>query len=36
MEIPTRLERVADVIESRAKRKTFSFELTFAREFALD
>jgi hypothetical protein len=36
MGIPARLERVADVIESRAKRNTFSFELTFAREFALD
>ena len=34
--IPERLERVADAIESRTKRKTFSFELTFAREFALE
>ena len=36
MEIPARLERVAEAIESRTKRKTFSFELTFAREFALE
>jgi acyl-[acyl-carrier-protein] desaturase len=36
MEIPQRLERVAEAIESRSKRKTFSFELTFAREFALE
>jgi acyl-[acyl-carrier-protein] desaturase len=36
MEIPQRLERVAEAIESRTKRKTFSFDLTFAREFALE
>jgi acyl-[acyl-carrier-protein] desaturase len=36
MEIPERLERVADAIESRSKAKTFSFDLTFAREFALE
>ena len=36
MAIPERLERVAEAIESRSKRKTFSFELTFAREFALE
>lgn len=36
MGIPERLERVAEAIESRSKRKTFSFELTFAREFALE
>ena len=35
MAIPERLERVAEAIESRTKRKTFSFELTFAKEFAL-
>jgi acyl-[acyl-carrier-protein] desaturase len=36
MEIPERLERVADAIEARSKAKTFSFDLTFAREFALE
>jgi acyl-[acyl-carrier-protein] desaturase len=36
MGIPSRLERVAEAMESRTKRKTFSFELTFQREFALD
>jgi acyl-[acyl-carrier-protein] desaturase len=36
MDIPERLERVADAIEARSKAKTFSFDLTFAREFALE
>jgi acyl-[acyl-carrier-protein] desaturase len=34
--IPDRLERVAGVIEAKSKRKTFSFELAFMREFAMD
>ena len=36
MGIPARLERVAEALEARTKPKTFSFELTFAREFALE
>lgn len=36
MEIPDRLKRIADHIESRSKRKTFSFEVVFNREFAMD
>jgi len=36
MSIPARLERLAQAIESRTRRRTFSFELTFAREFALE
>jgi len=36
MAIPARLERVSDAIEARTHRKTFSFEVTFSREFALD
>jgi acyl-[acyl-carrier-protein] desaturase len=36
MEIPERLERVADAIESWSKAKTFSFDLTFNKEFALE
>ncbi|MBA3672191.1 MAG: acyl-ACP desaturase [Gemmatimonadaceae bacterium] len=31
--IPKRLERVADVMESRTRAKTFSFPVAFAREF---
>ncbi len=31
--IPARLERVADVLESRTRAKTFSFNVAFAREF---
>lgn len=34
--IPERLKRVADAIESRSKRKTFSFDVVFNREFALE
>jgi acyl-[acyl-carrier-protein] desaturase len=36
LSIPERLERVATVIESKSRRKTFSFELAFMREFAMD
>jgi acyl-[acyl-carrier-protein] desaturase len=36
MGVPARLARIADVIESKSKRKTFSFDLAFAREFTLD
>jgi acyl-[acyl-carrier-protein] desaturase len=34
--IPARLERVADMMESRSRAKTFSFAVAFAREFAMD
>lgn len=36
LEIPARLTRIADVIESKSKRKTFSFDVAFAKEFAMD
>lgn len=36
LEIPDRLRRVADLIETRSRAKTFSFEVVFNREFALE
>jgi acyl-[acyl-carrier-protein] desaturase len=36
MGIPKRLARVADVIESKSKRKTFAFDLAFRREFDME
>lgn len=33
--IPARLERVADMMETRSKAKTFSFAVAFAREFEM-
>ena len=36
MAIPARLERVADVMETRSRSKTFSFAVAFAREFEMD
>lgn len=36
MEIPARLKRIADAMESRRRAKTFSFEVAFAREFTLE
>jgi acyl-[acyl-carrier-protein] desaturase len=36
MQIPARLLRVADMMETRSKAKTFSFDVAFAREFAMD
>lgn len=33
--IPRRLERVADALETRSRPKSFSFAVTFAREFAM-
>ncbi|MEP6689908.1 MAG: acyl-ACP desaturase [Gemmatimonadaceae bacterium] len=33
--IPARLERVADVLETRSRAKTFSFAVAFAREFRM-
>jgi acyl-[acyl-carrier-protein] desaturase len=36
MAITARLERVADMMETRSKAKTFSFNVAFAREFAMD
>ena len=34
--IPDRLRRIADHIETRSKAKTFSFDVVFSREFAMD
>jgi acyl-[acyl-carrier-protein] desaturase len=34
--IPDRLRRIADLIETRSRAKTFTFEVAFSREFALD
>lgn len=36
MAIPARLIRVADMMESRSKAKTFAFDVAFAREFAME
>ena len=33
--IPKRLERVADVMETRSRAKTFAFDVAFAREFSM-
>jgi acyl-[acyl-carrier-protein] desaturase len=35
LDIPARLERVADAMETRSRAKTFAFAVTFAREFEL-
>lgn len=35
MEIPARLRRIADLIETRSRAKTFSFDVVFNREFAM-
>lgn len=35
LEIPARLERVADAMETRSRAKTFSFAVTFAKEFEM-
>jgi acyl-[acyl-carrier-protein] desaturase len=35
LEIPQRLRRVADVLETRSRAKTFSFDVAFAREFSM-
>jgi acyl-[acyl-carrier-protein] desaturase len=34
--IPARLERVAGMMESRSRAKTFAFDVAFAREFAME
>lgn len=34
--VPARLLRVADMMETRSRAKTFSFDVAFAREFAMD
>jgi len=36
MAVPARLERVADMMETRSRAKTFSFAVAFEREFAMD
>lgn len=35
LQIPKRLERVADMMETRSREKTFSFAVAFAREFSM-
>lgn len=34
--VPARLKRISDAMETRSKAKTFSFDMAFAREFAMD
>ena len=34
--IPARLRRIADIMETRSRAKTFSFEVVFNREFAME
>ena len=34
--IPARLKRIAEYMETRTKSKTFSFEVVFNREFAME
>ncbi|NOT34540.1 MAG: acyl-ACP desaturase [Candidatus Eisenbacteria bacterium] len=36
LQIPRRLEKIAEYVENKSRSKTFSFELVFQREFALD
>jgi acyl-[acyl-carrier-protein] desaturase len=36
VDIPRRLAKIADHVESRSRSKTFSFDLVFHREFAMD
>jgi acyl-[acyl-carrier-protein] desaturase len=36
MAIPDRLKRVAEIMETRSRAKTFSFEVVFNREFAME
>ena len=36
MGIPARLKRIAEYMETRTKSKTFSFEVVFNREFAME
>ena len=36
LEIPARLQRIVDLMEARSRAKTFSFDVVFNREFAMD
>lgn len=36
IDIPSRLQRIADAMKSRTKTKTFAFDVAFAREFTMD
>ncbi len=36
LQIPDRLRRIADLMETRSRAKTFAFEVAFAREFVMD
>ena len=36
LEVPERLKRIADLMETRSRAKTFAFEVAFAREFVME
>lgn len=36
LQIPERLRRISDLMETRSRAKTFAFEVAFAREFSMD
>jgi acyl-[acyl-carrier-protein] desaturase len=36
LEVPDRLRRIADLMETRSRTKTFAFEVAFAREFSME
>jgi acyl-[acyl-carrier-protein] desaturase len=36
LEVPERLRRIADIMETRSRAKTFAFEVAFAREFVME
>lgn len=36
LEIPSRLKRIGEIMETRSRAKTFSFEVVFNREFAME
>jgi acyl-[acyl-carrier-protein] desaturase len=36
LEIPSRLGRIADLMEARSRNKTFAFDVAFSREFVME
>ena len=36
LEIPDRLRRIADLMDTRSRTKTFAFEVAFSREFVME
>lgn len=36
LEVPARLQRIADLMETRARAKTFAFDVAFSREFVME